>query len=96
MEEKEDKYCVNNVPLHKIRNRNELRVIQAMREVLNELEGYHPSMMDVEDIYALALNLLPPRYVQRGSIVLREEVTDEMLKEKVREAVEVVSTNPKY
>ncbi len=92
----EEKYYVNDVPLGKIRNRNELRVIQFMSEILNTLDDYSPGMMDVEDIYALTLNLLPPRYVQRGSIVLREEVTDEMIEEKVREAIEVVSSNPKY
>lgn len=91
-----DKYTVQGVSLDKIRNKNELRVVRLMPEVLESFIDFHPGIMDIEDIYALTLNNLPPRYVQKGSIVLREEVTDDIIREQIRGAIEVVSGRPKY
>jgi len=88
----EDKYNVDGVSLAKVRNRNELRVIALMPEVLKTFElDFSPEIMDIEDIYALALNNLSPRYVQRGSIILNEEVKDDVIREQIRSAVMVVS-----
>ncbi|MDZ7753476.1 MAG: late competence development ComFB family protein [Gammaproteobacteria bacterium] len=79
-----------------IRNRNEGRVAAAMAEVLEEFPGFGPEVMDLQDVYALALNALPPRYVQREGIVLREPVTDNDVREAVREAVRRVMERPNY
>ena len=45
-------------------------------------------------VYALTLNRLPPRYVQKGTIILREPLTDEEIRREIRQAVEQVEKNP--
>ncbi len=93
----EDKYSVDGVSLVKIRNKNELRVIALMPEVLKTFElDFSPDTLDIEDIFALTLCNLPPRYVQKGSIILNEDVTNEMIREQIRESVIVVSDRPKH
>ena len=93
----QEKYTVGGVSLFLIRNRNELRVIKAMQEALGALApGQTPDSLDVEDVYALALNNLPPRYTQRGSIVLNEPVTDADIVEAVHEAIATVRQRPKH
>ncbi len=87
-------YKIGTVSVERIRNRNERRVIRLMPEVLAEFLDYRPEGMDVEDIYALTLNRLPPRYVQRGTIILREPLTDEEIRHEIRRAVEQVEKNP--
>jgi hypothetical protein len=90
------KYAYGNVDLWEIRNRNETRVVALMPEILDEYPDFDPQILDIEDIYALALNSLPPRYVQPGSIVLNEPVDDEEIANAVREAVLVVRNRPNY
>jgi len=93
----EDKYSVDGVSLVKIRNKNELRVIALMPEVLKKFElDFSPNTLDIQDIFALTLSNLPPRYVQRGSIILNEDVTNEMIREQIRAAIMVVSDRPKH
>jgi hypothetical protein len=87
---------VGEANLYHIRNRNELRVIEELPGVLREYEEYQPEILDIEDIYALALNKLPARYVQRGSIVLSESVSDEMVRDALRQAVNTVRERPNY
>jgi fructose 1,6-bisphosphatase len=91
-----EKYLYGNVDLFEIRNRNETRVIKAMREVMRDYPGFEPHVLDIEDIYALALNSLPPRYTQKGSIVLHEPVSDSEVADAVRQAVEKVRKSPNY
>lgn len=81
--------------LYYIRNRNEKRVVQHLPEILEEYGVRDPDLVDVQDIYALALNKLPARYVQEFTVVLNEPVTDEKIKQAIREAVERVRENPK-
>ena len=86
---------VRGVNLAKIRNRNEKRVAKLMNEILdNYYEDYIFEHLDIEDIYALTLNLLPSRYVQHGTIVLQDHLSDFEIKSKLREAVERVLDNP--
>lgn len=86
---------VKGVELGKIRNRNEKRVAQLMAEILDQYYGdYIFEQLDIEDIYALTLNLLPARYVQRGSIILSDRLSDFVIKSKIREATERVLENP--
>ena len=58
------------IDFHSIRNRNESRVIEILGGVLDEFPGFVPTRGDVEDIYALALNMLPARYAQAVSLVM--------------------------
>lgn len=88
------KHEVNGVPLDNIRNRNEARVIKLMPAVLQEFLGYKPSYLDIQDIYALTLNNLPPRYKQGGSIVIRDPVSDEEIVRELRAAIERVEKSP--
>lgn len=86
---------VNGVDLSKIRNRNEARVVKHMPDILErEFADFIFDSLDVEDIYALTLNLLPARYAQTGTIILQKEPSDEELVDIIREAVEKVLDNP--
>lgn len=91
-----EKYFYGSVDLFDIRNKNEVRVIRLLPEVLGEFPDFKPNVLDIEDIYALALNKLPARYIQKGSIVLRESVTDDQISQAIREAVDVVRERPNY
>lgn len=86
---------VNGVDLTKIRNRNENRVARHMPEVLeHDFSDYIFDPLDIEDIYALALNLLPAKYTQPGSIVLQREPSEFEIRGAIREAVARVLDNP--
>jgi hypothetical protein len=87
-------YEVNGVPLGSIRNRNEERVVKLMPAVLAEFLDYKPSYLDIQDIYALTLNNLPPRYKQSGSIIIREPVSDEEIRRELRQAIGRVEMAP--
>jgi len=91
-----DRYLIGDTSLLFIRNRNERRVIEMIPHVLADYPGFIPNTIDLQDIYALALNSLPPRYVQQGSIVLREPVRLDEIDDAVRVAVETVRKRPNY
>jgi hypothetical protein len=92
----EAQYSFENIPLYNIRNRNELRVIRHLRDILQEYPDYVPEALDIQDIYALTLNQLPAHYVQEGSIVLHEPVDDTTIRDCVREAIQSVRKHPNY
>ncbi len=86
---------VKGVELDKIRNRNEKRVAKLIPEILDEYyEDFIFEHLDIQDIYALTLNLLPARYVQTGSIILSDRLSDFEIKSKIRIATERVLDNP--
>ena len=89
-------YTFEKVSLFKIRNRNEVRVIKFLGEVLREYPEYCPEPLDIEDIYALALNQLPAHYVQEGSIVLQDPVDDTTIRDALRQAIHSVRQRPNY
>lgn len=91
----EDEYIIRGVSLNHIRNQNEDRVVQIMPDILDEFSDRNFSDMDIEDIFALTLGRIPPRYIQYGSRVNHEEVTDERIEDEVRRAVNVVTNNPR-
>ncbi|WP_285907595.1 late competence development ComFB family protein [Pseudodesulfovibrio pelocollis] len=91
----ESELTVKGFDLSRIRNRNEKRVAKLMPEILDQYyEDYVFEQLDIEDIYALTLNLLPARYVQRGSIILSDRISDFVIKSKLREATERVLEHP--
>ena len=90
------KYMIGEVNVENIRNKNELRVIDRIAAILTEYPDYTPESLDIQDIYALALNTLPPRYVQQGSIVLGEPVRHDMVDDALRDAIETVRARPKH
>jgi len=86
---------VRGVNLDKIRNRNERRVARFMAEIMDDYyDDYIFEHLDIEDIYALTLNLLPSRYVQKGTIVLQDRLSDFEIKSRIREAIDRVLENP--
>ncbi|MHB8789048.1 MAG: late competence development ComFB family protein [Desulfobulbaceae bacterium] len=87
---------LHNVDLSRIHNRNEKRVVQAMEQVFAAIKEWEPEALDIQDIYALALNALPPRYVQEGTIVFNESVRGAEIEEAVRKAVDKVRTKPNH
>ena len=84
------------VDLSRIVNKNEKRVVLAMEKLLGEIEEWEPEALDIQDIYALSLNRLPPRYVQDGTIVFNEPVRREEVEEVVGKAIEIVKGSPNY
>lgn len=90
-----EKYLLGDADFYHIRNRNEARVLRMMEKVFEDPPGLRPNDEDLHDIYALALNSLPARYAQKGSIVLRDPVRDADVLEAVRKAVAIVVQNPK-
>lgn len=95
MTEKHAVPTVQGVDLNRIRNRNEIRVASLMPEVLaEEYQDYIFDPLDIEDIYALTLNLLPARYAQNGSIIISNKLSDYEIKGKMRTAVDRVLVNP--
>lgn len=90
----EAKYTVAGVSLSDIRNRNETRVAKALRDALEHFNS--PLAPEtIMDMYALALNELPPRYAQTGSIVLNDPVRETAVKDAVQKAIDRVLAHPK-
>jgi len=82
------------VDLSRIYNKNEKRVVLAMEKFLAAITDWEPEGLDVQDIYALALNSLPPRYVQDGTIVFNEPVKRADIEHAVKTAIEKVRKSP--
>ena len=91
---KANRYEVNGVDLSRIKNRNERRVIAQMKPLLAENGDYEPDILAIQDIYALALNLLPARYTQQFTIVLQDPVDEAAIEKAVRKAIDKVRANP--
>jgi hypothetical protein len=92
---KRENYLFAGTDLYAVRNRNERRVLKSMaaNEEIQALDD--PDGNVIRDIYAMALNLLPPRYAQSGSIVLRDPVRKNTVDHAVGEALRQVLNNPK-
>lgn len=88
-------YTVAGIDLTGVRNRNETRVAECMRQVLEELGDPALTPKAVQDAFAFALNQLPARYAQYGTIVLREPVRKEDVRAAVEESLRRVLDNPK-
>ncbi|HBI14165.1 MAG TPA: competence protein ComFB [Desulfobulbaceae bacterium] len=87
---------LHNLDLSRIVNRNEKRVVIAMDKVFAAIDDWDPQALDIQDIYALALNSLPPRYVQEGTIVFNEKVRNSEIEQAVRTALDKVRKKPNY
>jgi hypothetical protein len=90
-----EKYMLGDISFFNIRNKNELRIINRMPAILAEFTDFVPDPLQLEDIYALALNMLPARYTQQHSFVIRESVSPEMVDHAIREAALKVRSSPK-
>ena len=95
MSQTRDQYKVAGIDLYHIRNRNEKRVIRCLLEEIERLGLTDIPSKTIEDSYALALNNLPARYSQRGTIVLRDPVKKVTIASVVANALKQVMNNPK-
>ncbi len=90
-----DKEALENIDFSAVHNRNEARVLKELKKMYSELPEAARNSKAIQDIYALALNSLPARYTQPGSIVLREPVRVEHIQAAIREAAGTASIRPK-
>lgn len=95
MAKSREKYQLGDANCFEIRNRNETRVLKALETYLEQNPQIRFGPKDVQDSYALALNMLPPRYVQVGTIVLRDPVRESDIEDAVRQAIAKVVSMPK-
>jgi len=93
---KDEKLSVNGVELSNIRNKNEVRVARILEKLLAEEPDAPADSLDIQDVYALALNLLPSRYRQYGTIVLSEPVKDAHIESAIRRAIRTVKERPSH
>ena len=95
MSEREQKLCVGKMPLHQIRNRNEARLAQIMPSLFAKL-NLELDSIDIQDVFALALNKLPPHYVREMAIVFVELVDEDTIRVALREAIAQVQASPNH
>lgn len=90
-----DKIALETIDFSAVHNRNEDRVLKELKKMYAELPEAVRAPKAIQDVYALALNSLPARYTQPGSIVLREPVRLEQIQEAIRDAAVVAAGCPK-
>jgi competence protein ComFB len=93
-------YSVAGHSLHEILNFNEHLVVKALRQLYATDRSVCPCPICVEDTFALALNSLPPRYIQPTSVKTYLEsphfVPEEKVRDKVAEAAAKVKERPNH
>lgn len=86
--------------LRDIVNYNEYAVARVLRELLSENLSLCQCRFCVEDVYALSLNSLPPRYIQSSSVRTYEEsenyLPEDAIRRKVQEAATKVRKRPNH
>lgn len=90
-----EKYLIADVDVYHVRNRNEQRVAKSLADLIERLGLRDISPETVKDAYAYALNNLPARYTQQGTIVLRDPVRKRAIDDIVSASLEHVLSNPK-
>ncbi len=95
--DRERKYEVGEFNLSRVRNRNEIRVIEALKKALAHTSEFCGCQICIEDIYAAAMNQIPAHYVQNGAIVLRPRgASGEEIEVVVGGALELVKQKPNH
>lgn len=96
MHMKKEDYEVFGISVEAIKNKNERKVIQFMRELIPQFPEFDYCSICIQDVYALSLNQLSPRYIQAGTIILRKEFTDGDYKDVVEKSIEQVLKNKNH
>ncbi len=86
-------YEVFGISVESIRNKNESQIIKYMRELIPQFPDFDYCSICVQDVYALSLNQLSPRYIQKGTIILHKELQDSDYRDVVEGAIEQVLKN---
>lgn len=93
-------YQVNGIQLEDIRNKNEKKVVQLMNDLIPEYSEFDNCSMCIQDIYALSLNQVAPKYIQDGTIMLKKKSSlqeeEQEIRKIVRSAIETVIKYPKH
>lgn len=89
-------YDVFGISVEKIRNKNEVKVIKFMRELIPQFPDFDYCSLCIQDVYALSLNQLSPRYIQAGTVVLKKELSDEDFRDIVEKSIEQVLKNKNH
>lgn len=93
---KKGKYESYGVDLSMVRNAWEARVIKSMNDVLPEFPEFDYCAICIQDVYALAMNQLTPKYIQQGTILIKKEYSEQDFRDIVEEAVDKVVKNPNH
>jgi len=86
-------YEVFGASMVNVRNKNEKKVIQFMKELIPQFPEFDYCTICLQDVYALSLNQLTPRYTQAGTIVLKKDLSDRDYRDVVEAAIESVTKN---
>jgi competence protein ComFB len=93
-------YVVQGHSLTDLINYHEQAVLAVMREIYAGEAPPCGCSLCVEDIYALSLNSLPPRYIQATSVHSYETSANfihaEEIRQKVSQAAEKVGSRPNH
>ena len=93
---RKEKYESFGVNLATVRNAWETKLIRCMGEVLPNFPEFDFCTICIQDVYALAMNQLNPKYVQQGTVLLKKQYTDADFKRVIEFAVERVMKNPNH
>ncbi len=89
-------YEIFGISLENIRNKNETKVIEIMNKLIPEFPEFDYCSICIQDVYALSLNLLSPKYTQAGTVVLKKELSHEDFRDVVESAIEKVAKHPNH
>lgn len=93
---KKDSYVLDGHSVDHVRNRNEIKAVQILNEVLEEFEEFDHCQLCIEDIYGLTINQLPVRYIQVGGLNLQKGISDDEIRKIARESVQRVIEKPSH
>ena len=94
----EMEYEIEGFSLRDVINFNEHLVLKAIKDILDSDASLCRCSLCIEDVFALALNSLPPRYIQITSVerysASKDYISEKEVKQKVLEAWKIISRNP--
>jgi len=93
-------YTINGCYVGDVINFNEIIAIKTMQEILSNDDSYCSCDACIEDTYALAMNNLPPRYIQVTSVEKytqsKSYICDATVRDSIIQAMEKVRITPNH
>jgi len=93
-------YTIGGCYVGDIINFNEIIAVKTMREMLESDNSFCRCDVCIEDTYALAMNGLPPRYIQVTSVEKytqsKDFINDVTIRDSVIQAMEKVRAEPNH